>query len=104
MASILGNAGQAVSGIINKVKSTWKGMPREQKAEALTTLGLAAAAAFSKPKASAVPVEPPQIAGGGLPSFPSEQGPQFRQFAAAPVPQDASESKFAKRMRKNFGR
>jgi len=104
MASILGSIGNAAGNVISRVKDTWKKMPREQKAETLTTLGLAAAAAFSKPKSASEPVPSPMSIGNRVPQPGDGPGPQVIPFTAPPQPGDASESKFAKKMRRNFGR
>jgi hypothetical protein len=104
MAGILSGIGQAASGVLDKAKEKWKAMPREQKKEFLTTLGATAAAAFSKPKKVGTISDAGSINVGSLSGFPQGRGPEMPSFSSAPVGQAEPSGKFARKMRKNFGR
>jgi len=97
--------GQKASGVIGSLKDKWKAMPRDQKIETITTLGTVAAAAFAKPKKRPMIGEAPELPiGGNAPlGGGSSRAPDFPSFSSAPLIRAEESSKFAKKMRKNFG-
>ena len=74
----------SLSGILGKVKNKWKTMPKEEKVEAMTTLGAAAVTALSKPRTIKKQDEVGRIAPQGYKGPGIGETTQFPGSIAAP--------------------